>query len=195
MAIKERPGGPANTAAWNSRLASVGGLEQWSLEGRVAIVAGKDGWNGSLSWAQQGDDLDFRFKGPFGIGGVRIHGNAGQLRVKTTKGEEFFTDNPERDFGDRLGWTLPIHSMRYWMVGVPDPERPFRQPEIDAAGLAYGLSQEGWTVAYDDYTEAGEFDLPRKFEISNSDVRIKVVVSRWQLPGAEDDDADDFIDL
>ena len=45
------------------------------------------------------------------------------------------------------------------------------------------LEQDGWALSYDEYQRAGAVELPRKFEVANSELRLKVVVDTWsELP-------------
>lgn len=185
-------------AAWGSRQGSLTPLDVWQLEGRVAIDAGRDSYSGTLAWAQDGAALDFQFKGPFGFGGLRIWGGADALTVKTHKGETFTVTDPERDFGERLGWSLPIRSMRYWMAGIPAPDSPF-EAEVDGKGRPTRLVQQGWTVTYAEYQAGQGLDLPKRFTIERDDVRIKVVAERWAFPaggaGPSTDDDDSGMDF
>lgn len=180
-------------AAWTARQGALAALDEWTLEGRVAITADRDGWSGSLSWVQDGAALDFQFKGPFGLGGLRIWGGADALTVKTHKGETFTVTDPERDFGQRLGWSLPIRSMRFWMAGIPAPGAPF-ESAVDARGRPVRLEQQGWTVTYAEYQKVGALELPKRLEIERDAVRIKVVAERWTMaggagPAVDDDDS------
>ena len=185
--------GEGDQQAWGERQGALAPLDRWDLEGRVAIDAGRDGYSGSLSWAQDGESLDFRFKGPLGFGGLRIWGGAESLTVKTHKGETFTVTDPERDFGARLGWSLPIRSMRYWMAGIPAPGAPF-EAAVDGRGRPTRLVQQGWTVTYAEYQTVGGLELPKRLEIVRDDVRIKVVAERWTMkggagPAVDDDDS------
>jgi outer membrane lipoprotein LolB len=185
--------GDGDQQAWGERQGALAPLDQWDLEGKVAISAGRDAYSGSLSWAQDGAALDFQFKGPFGIGGLRIWGGADALTVKTHKGETFTVTDPERDFGERLGWSLPIRSMRYWMAGIPAPGAAF-EAEVDRQGRPTRLVQQGWTVTYAEYQKVGALELPKRLEIERDTVRIKVVAERWAFkggagPAVDDDDS------
>lgn len=179
--MQDRTG--AGQAAWGERQGALAPLDQWTLDGRVAINAGRDGYSGSLSWVQDGAALDFQFKGPFGFGGLRIWGGAESLTVKTHKGETFVVTDPERDFGERLGWSLPIRSMRYWMAGIPAPDSAF-EAEVDRDGRPLLLQQQGWTVTYDEYQTVGALELPKRLTMERDTVRIKVVAERWQMKDA-----------
>ena len=110
------------TTDWNARRAALLELSEWRVEGRIALNAGKDGWSGTFSWQQAADDLDVRFLGPVGVGGYHLDGNLERLHLKTSSGEELYLTDPERELRQEFGWSIPIRSMRYWMLGVPAPE-------------------------------------------------------------------------
>ena len=174
------PPAPTTTTTWESRRAALLALPEWQLQGRIAVNAGKDGWSGNFSWKQVDDDLDFRFNGPLGIGGFRIYGDDARLRVKTSDGQDFVLTDPENDLRERYGWSVPLHSMRYWMLGVPDPHSEAGETLGDAQALI-SLQQLGWVVDYDAYGDTGGTSLPQKLTLQGEGVRIKVIVERWEL--------------
>jgi outer membrane lipoprotein LolB len=115
--------------------------------------------------------------GPFGVGAASISGRGKQIEIRTSK-RTFTTDDPERDLHDRLGWTFPIAHLRYWVLGVPAPQSE-AEVEFDDEGRLTTLEQDDWKMEVDEYQSAGALELPRKFEVANDEVRIKVVVDRW----------------
>ena len=103
--------GESIDADWLERRDELRAIDDWRVEGRLSLQAGRDGYNGTLSWEQAGNDVDFRFRGPFGFGGFRIHGDLEKLRVKTTTGTEMYLKDPEEDMKESFGWSIPVHSM------------------------------------------------------------------------------------
>ncbi len=186
--------GPGDEHAWEVRRAGLLQLQSWHVDGRVAIAAGEDGWSGSLSWEQDKDHVDFRFNGPFGIGGLRITGNGRELLVKTSRGDSFLTTDPEEDFQERLGWSIPIRSMRYWMAGIPDPGAGY-QKTIDGEGRLVELEQEGWQVDYKSYGRVGSLQLPTRLTIRRPAVRIKLAIDQWTVNPPGRAVADDYPDI
>ncbi|NNM13342.1 MAG: outer membrane lipoprotein LolB [Gammaproteobacteria bacterium] len=157
----------------------------WELNGRIGISVNKDTYNGSLQWEQEGDELDFRFRGPLGIGGVRIHGDLGQeVRVKTTRGEEFFLRDIEKDMQEQLGWSMPINSLRYWSLGITDPQQD-AEVVLNDQDLLDEMQQGEWTIVYDSYTDVDGVSLPRKFKISGPQTKIRMVINDWTIPELE----------
>jgi outer membrane lipoprotein LolB len=178
--------GESVEANWLERRDYLRQLDDWRMEGRLALRAGRDGYNGTLSWEQVDDDLDFRFRGPFGFGGFRIHGDLDRLRIKTTRGDEILLTDPETEMTERFGWSLPVYSMRFWILGVSDPGAGADET-VDDAGMLIELMQNGWQVRYDGYTDNGGTLLPRKIVMESGDVRIRVVADRWDLAVPDSD--------
>ena len=172
--------GEALEVEWLERRDLLRQLDDWRMEGRIALRTGSDGYNGTLSWEQMDDLLDFRFRGPFGFGGFRIHGDLDRLRIKTTSGEELLLTDPEAEMRDRFGWSLPVYSMRFWIVGVSDPGMTADET-VDDDGMLLELSQNGWDVSFDGYRVEDGLLLPKKIVMESGDVRIRVVADRWQI--------------
>lgn len=158
-------------------------IEEFRMEGRLALNTGRRGYSGTVSWEQNDDIVDFRFRGPFGFGGFRIHGDTDQLRVKTTSGDEFLLRDPELEMTERFGWSLPVHSMRFWILGVSDPALPATEVPAED-GLLESMEQAGWQVRYDGYGESEGLILPRRLDLERGQVRIRVMTDRWDIPGA-----------
>ena len=176
--------GPAPTTAtnpaWEARRDALLALPAWQAEGRIGVNAGKEGGSGAFTWQQAGDALDFRFRGPVGAGAFRIDGDGERLHLETAAGEERDLTDPERDLREHYGWSVPLTSMRYWMLGVPDPTDEAATTLDDANELVL-LQQRGWTIEYGAYDSAGGTSLPRKLTMEGDGVRVRVIVERWEL--------------
>lgn len=168
------------TANWPARRAALQAMADWTVRGRIAMATAEDGWSGSLIWRQANEDVDLSFRGPLGVGGVRIRGTTERLEVETTRGQALTIRDPEDELRREFGWTIPVYSMRYWMLGASDPHS--RADEVvDDRGLLKELSQGGWTVLYESYRDVEGTLLPRKVVLQNDDIRIRLAVSSWSI--------------
>lgn len=174
------PSGPPDEAAWSARVNRLATLTDWELNGRVAVADGKDGGSGSLDWKQDGDVVNFDFRGPLGAGAAHIQGTGDALWVRTSRGDDFVTSDPERDFAERLHMPLPVLSMRYWMLGLPDPGTTYDK-QVDARGELVRLEQRGWQVEYLGYADVQGYSLPIRLTLTRDTVRIKLVMDAWTL--------------
>jgi outer membrane lipoprotein LolB len=162
--------------AWETRRERLVRIDRFTLQARVSS-GGLFGVKGNLHWRQLPESFDMRVAGPFGIGAATITGRGREVEIRTAK-RTFTTQDPEGDLKARLGWTFPVTHLRHWVLGQPAPGSK-AEFEFDRAGRITALEQDGWTLAFDEYQDAGAVELPRKFEVANSELRLKVVVDTW----------------
>ncbi len=167
---------------WQGRQHALQGLQQWRLSGRVGVESGNDAWNGSLRWNQSGSDYAITLTSPFGQGGVQISGNASQSELHLDKGEVVVGDDAEALIYRQFGWRLPVKGLRYWIRGLPDPGLD-RKLVLDQAGRVEKLRQSGWEVDFKRYVRVDGVDLPGKIFVSHPQLRVRLVVDRWELNG------------
>ena len=55
---------------------------------------------------------------------------------------------------------LPLPSLRYWVLGVPDPAGPAQESLDPVQQHLAGLTQDGWRIAYGEYVAAAGETLP-----------------------------------
>ncbi|HSW12914.1 MAG TPA: lipoprotein insertase outer membrane protein LolB [Solimonas sp.] len=172
-------------ARWLERKAVLEQVDRFSLQARVA-GSGSLGMKAELRWQQNADgSFDLRLAGPFGAGAVSIAGSPGHVEVRSREGRQFTTD-PELWIRQRFGWSLPIGGLRYWALGLPSPQSP-ASIELDPEGKIAVLEQDGWRLEYDEYQPAGPLSLPRRLQLANAEVTIKLIADRWDgLPFATD---------
>ncbi|NNF50334.1 MAG: outer membrane lipoprotein LolB [Woeseiaceae bacterium] len=165
---------------WETRNAVLGALRNWQFRGRIAVKAVDEGFNGRFDWAQQGDAFDASVGGPLGIGTVRIDGEGDTVRLTDKDGTETRLENAETDLYWRYGWTIPVTSLRYWALGIPDPAVS-AETEVDEKGRLRRLEQGGWTVTISRYAEGGGRQMPRILTATNPDTRVRMVIDRWSF--------------
>ena len=168
--------------SWDTRNAVLVGLEDWAFKGRIAVKAGEEGFNGKINWLQQGDAFDTTVGGPLGVGTVRIEGDGSRMVLTDKDGVRTVLVDAELELRLRYGWTIPVASLRYWALGIPDPTMP-AETEVDADGRLARLEQRNWTVAISRYREGGGQQMPRILTASNPDTRVRMVIDRWSFFG------------
>ena len=163
---------------WDARVAVLGDIREWQFKGRIAVKAGDEGFNGRLSWEQDEEAYRATVSGPLGMGTVRIAGDGRSVVLTDKDGVATEIDDVELELRYRYGWSIPVDSLRYWALGIPDPARP-AVTEFDEEGALRRLEQGGWKVDISRYSEGGGQLMPRILSASNSDTRVRVVIDRW----------------
>src|SRR5262245_50242913 len=140
------PAPSAPPGSWEARRAELQARQSFNMGGRIAVAAGQDGFNAKLRWQQQGEQSQLALDGPLGVGGVRITAQGNSLTVLNSKGEQLDSAAAQREIEGRLGFEPPFTSLRYWVLGVPDPTHPADEV-LDATQRLATLQQGGWQGA------------------------------------------------
>jgi outer membrane lipoprotein LolB len=167
----------------DARHAALEPLADWQAVGRLSVQSGEQAWHASLVWRQEADLYRIRLLGPLGQGGVEIAGGPDEVTLRTGTGESYVAASPETLMQERLGWWAPLRGLRFWLLGLDDPEAGRARAQVDTEGRPARLSQDGWDVRYLGYLAGGPVPLPARVELERGDLRAKVVVSRWDLGG------------
>lgn len=151
-------------------------LAPWSLEGRLALTSERDSWTADLAWSHRRGDEYIKLSGPLGQGAVMIHLAGNLVTVAQGDGKIESSDDPEGFINQRLGMFVPVSSLRYWVLGLPEPELDFEDADS-------GFRQSGWTVAFQAMQSVGQLLLPRKMSVANDRVKLKLIIDQWTING------------
>ena len=163
---------------WESRRNTLSSLSEWEFRGRIGVSAGDDGFNGKLSWWQHDDLFLASVSGPLGVGTVKIQGDKRQVAVTDENGEVTKLRDAEAELYRRYGWTIPVASLRYWALGIPDPSSP-AETAFDASGQLTRLAQRNWVVQIDEYAQGGGQPMPRRMSATHRDTKVRLVIDNW----------------
>jgi len=163
---------------WETRTEVLGSLRHWEFKGRIAVKAGDEGFNGKLRWKQNAEEFRATVSGPLGIGTVRIEGDGRSASLTDNDGVRTELGDVESELQYRYGWTIPVASLRYWALGIPDPTIP-AETEFGDDGQLASMRQANWQVDFTQYREGGGQLLPRRLNAVNDDVRVRLVIDNW----------------
>ena len=165
---------------WGVRRQVLGGTDQWSFSGRIGVSAGDEGFNGKIWWRQDGNVYRARISGPIGIGTVFINGNGGEVSLTDRDGVVTELEDAETELRARYGWTIPVTSLRYWALGIPDPAGE-AEIEFGDAGLAERIDQRGWSVGFGRYVEGGGQPMPGRLTAVSGEIRVRLIIDDWSF--------------
>lgn len=164
--------------SWEARKEVLGGLDAWEFSGRIAVKTADDGFNGKLRWAQDDDDFSATASGPLNAGAVRIEGDGRSVVLTDKDGIRTELQDAELEFRLRYGYSIPIASLRYWALGIPDPAVP-ADTVIEPDGQLTSLRQRDWSVTFSRYADGGGQLMPKVLTAENADTRVRLVIDYW----------------
>lgn len=161
--------------------ASLMNLDIWRMEGRIGVQAKNDAWQAHISWVHESSQDRLLIQGPLNQGLISIALRKGLIYINQGHGEGALSREPEKTLQERLGFSVPLYSLRYWLLGVPDPGEAHRVSSDKA--VVSGFVQAGWLLDVADYKAVDGYRLPGKLKIQGNDVKLKLVIDSWNIGG------------
>lgn len=166
-------------AVWQNHQQSLAALQQWRLKGRISIQNDHESWFLKVDWQQQPENYAVLLSGPFS-GMVRLSGD--KNNVELSDGEQSYqAPDAELLLLEHTGIRMPVNGLRYWLLGLPQPDKKVKEIQLDVAGRMASLHQDEWQVTVDRYQQYNGKSLPAKLVIKNHHLKVRLIVDQWQL--------------
>ncbi len=172
---------PLPATAWGERRAALQAVEKFEVNGQLAVATPSEGFSANLHWQQQGTASDLLLRAPLGMGGAHLNFDGAMLRVTNSQGTQLEGATAEAEVARVLGFAPPLGSLRYWLLGTPDPASVATET-LDGEQRLAQLQQGEWQVDYDEYQQAAGLWLPRRVAMHRGEVKVKLQLSHWLLP-------------
>ena len=151
-------------------------LTVWDMEGRIGVHAAKDSWQADLAWSHDLKQDRLRLSGPLSQGLVSIVLQRDLIYINEGDGIDHLARDPEAALKARLGFAVPLKSLRCWILGIPNAEEPW-QPL--ASGPAGAFTQQGWRIIPSSLVTVGGYALPGRLLVEGGGVRLKIIADQW----------------
>lgn len=151
-------------------------LTVWEMEGRIGVHAAKDSWQADLAWSHDLKQDRLRLSGPLSQGLVSIILQKDLIYINEGDGIDQLARDPEAALKARLGFAVPLKSLRCWILGIPNAEEP-SQPV--ASGPPGAFLQQGWRIVPSNPMTVGGYSLPGRLLVEGGGVRLKIIMDQW----------------
>jgi outer membrane lipoprotein LolB len=105
---------------------------------------------------------------------IELAGNV--VKIDRGGGNVQTSSQPEQFINQQLGLFVPLQSLCFWAVGLPEAEKKFQETDD-------GFVQDGWLIAYKEMQNTGVETMPHKMAVSNDHAKLKLIVDQWDLNG------------
>lgn len=161
-------------------------LNHWTIQGVSAIKTKHGVWTANFIWRQV-DPREYMITifYPFNLSSIMVYGNRKLLTIKTAQGMQQII-HPEEFGATQLGYPIPIAALYYWMRGLPAPNMPietiteqYNQLSTISQKQLHKKSSTVWKVSFIQYGVINNMYLPKKINIENKNLKIKLVIYSW----------------
>lgn len=177
----DREDGAAETR-WRAHRQAIDTLGAFTASARVAVQATDRGASAKLRWRERDGRYSLVVEPPLGGGAFVLNElTGGRVELVTADGRTETSASPEALVARHLDLVLPVSGVRHWLKGVPDPNAELAYLSLTDEGLARDLEQSRWRVSVLEYIDVAGTPLPRRLFLSRDDVKVRIVVVRWNL--------------
>ena len=153
---------------WPARAAELAGWGEYSLRARVSVSRADEAMTARLAWLQRAGRSELKLSSPLGVGGLEMTVDEGL----------------EQTLGEALGIEVPLKSLRYWLLGIPDPAMPVETLEFaddSTASLPRVFYQAGWRVEFRRYAPVPttRFSLPSRLDLQRDELEVRIFIEAW----------------
>ncbi len=141
----------------------------FAIDGRFSIVNSSKNYYGNFTWDHDQTADKLSLNSPLG-NSVAVISVESSMATLQTKDGVYSGRDLDALLEQNIGFTLPINYLHYWVQGIPLPNYP-----VDK-NLTSGFEQLGWNV---EYLQWQDINHPTIIQVSNNELRIKLLVSNW----------------
>jgi outer membrane lipoprotein LolB len=171
---------PLPAMSWPERRAALQAVERYSFSAQLAVATGSEGFSATLRWQQEGVASELLLRAPLGVGGARVDFDGTALHLIGADGTRSEGEAAHEQLVKILGFEPPLTSLRFWLLGVPDPSATAIE-SLDAAAHLAQLQQADWQVDYGEYGLSGGQWLPRQLSMRRGTLRMKLHIAQWRF--------------
>jgi outer membrane lipoprotein LolB len=171
---------------YESRYQSLNQVEEWALEGRLAVNDGEEGGSGHLNWLSRAGFSRMDFYGALGRGAWQLSADADGVLLEMASGETYRADDINELVRRQLGWDIPVDALEWWVRGLVSPG-DWEARELDEEGRLVMLEQHGWTIEFASYRQIGGISMPRKMNAKQQTHQVKLAIRNWRVDNRDDD--------
>lgn len=171
----------AEKTAWLVHKNSLKHIQGWQFSGRFGAKTDTENWTGSIAWSQEKQQYKISIAGPLSSGSLLLEGEENFAQLQLTDDQSFTDSDPQTLLQNHTGLKLPIHELRYWLLGLPDPQNKTNSIELNEKGQISKLTQNNWEINFKRYTTVDNFQLPDKIFLVNHEINVRLIIQKWQI--------------
>ncbi len=180
MQVKQHAGSAADESAQQMRETALADRTHWSLAAHIGVSNERDSGSGELDWQQDGAAYTFTVRAPVTGKTWKLSGTEDHAKLEGVEGRPIEGDDPEQLLRERVGWDVPLASLRAWVLGARAPAAPAQVSYADS-GLPAKIAQSGWNVEYRDWYTDRNPPLPKRVFATRGATRVKMAIESWGL--------------
>ncbi len=151
------------------------------MDGRIAVQSGEKAWQANLFWEHEPQQDRLRLSGPWSQGLVSIILQKDLIYLNEGGGVTTLSKDPDAMLREKLGFVVPLASLRYWVLGRPNPALSSHSGTAHESDEDRAFEQSGWQIQIQSTSPVDGWLLPQKLVAQGAGVKLKIVTDQWVI--------------
>lgn len=167
-----------------ARQAELAKIKYWRMSGSFSVRQANHGAEiANFTWWQSDRTYRISILSALDLYRVDIYRMNNIVKLWKNGTLSLTAHSPEELLEEALGWSLPISNLRYWILGMPAPQKHGTfYVKYDGFGHLKDLKQDGWTLHFDSYKrQLNAPDFPKEIILTHENLTVKIVMKQWLL--------------
>ncbi len=173
---------------WKKQRALILASPYFYQNSRIGITTDTDSATATLDWTYSDPHhYQLELADPLSFGDLILTKNNHHTVIHYNQ-EYFEGDHPQALIQRLTQLRLPIEPLQYWIRGLPDPQFPIEEHELNTQGLSESFRQQDWRLRYTAYQSLPSphrpglaVYLPGVITLQGPHLAIKIKINRWAL--------------
>ena len=152
----------------------------FDIIGRMLTSHDGRAFSSGFRWRHDRDGDEIWLLSPVGQTLVYIVADAAGATLTGADRQSYQAGSVESLTRDALGWPLPLDRLQHWITGTAAPGDAGAKVEHDARNRVMALEQSGWRIRYGYPESGGTADRPRRLDLAQGGVQIRLVIDTWR---------------
>jgi len=168
---------------WLDRKQTLENLAQYQARGKFAYITSNKTNAANFAWFQhQSDEYRLLLTTSFGNRIVELNVTPTVTQLTDDKNKIHLNSDAQALIYQLTSMNIPLNNLRQWLVGLPGESTDYRlDKNYRITELNFKENGLAWHVKYLSYNDETSPALPTDLEITQSDQKIKLRVSNWEL--------------
>ncbi|MCK5829258.1 MAG: outer membrane lipoprotein LolB [Methylococcales bacterium] len=147
---------------------------KWGFTGRFSYSDKSNSLTASINWKHLKEKDKVELAGPLGVGRTIVNIDGSNVEVNYDGKKIQFNGSVDDLITKYTGVSVPILSLKYWVIGLVDPEAAYDNVED-------GFIQSGWHIKYQKMQIVNNEEMPKKIKVEKIDSKLKMIIDHWEM--------------
>ncbi|MDO6708872.1 lipoprotein insertase outer membrane protein LolB [Photobacterium sp. 1_MG-2023] len=168
--------------SWDIHQQALQTISGYQATGKLGYISPEQRFTANLNWKNETGADHLRLTNFLGTTLLKLDTQPGRAVLIDNDGKRYQGPDAAALVLKLTGISLPVNQMRDWLIGLPSGADTYQlNAENRVAYLAKQVGSQLWQLDYNVYDESATPALPSRLVLSQGDIRITLLINRWQV--------------